>query len=69
MSPHPANQPTHGPNARVAQVKEVPASGMRLLSSRYPNATSSIGMNPMRMIAGICAPTTDAVGPIAAVNV
>lgn len=26
-------------------------------------------MNPTRMIAGICAPTADAVGPTAAVNV
>ncbi|CAH0237037.1 hypothetical protein SRABI02_02835 [Plantibacter cousiniae] len=34
MRPQPAIQPTHGPNARVAQVNEVPESGMRLLSSR-----------------------------------
>lgn len=32
--PHPAIQPTHGPKARAAQVKLVPASGMRLFSSR-----------------------------------
>ena len=34
MRPQPASQPTHGPNARAAQVNEVPESGMRLLSSR-----------------------------------
>ena len=28
MTPHPAIQPTQGPKARVAQVKEVPESGM-----------------------------------------
>ena len=33
-SPHPASQPIHGPNARVAHVNEVPESGIRLLSSR-----------------------------------
>ena len=33
-SPQPAIHPIHGPNARAAHVKEVPASGMRLLSSR-----------------------------------
>ena len=32
--PQPASQPIHGPNARVAQVKDVPESGMRRLSSR-----------------------------------
>ena len=30
----PPIQPIHGPNAREAQVKEVPASGMALFSSR-----------------------------------
>ena len=33
-SPQPASQPIHGPNARVAQVNDVPESGMRRLSSR-----------------------------------
>ena len=34
IRPQPAIQPIHGPNARVAQVNEVPESGIRLLSSR-----------------------------------
>ena len=33
-SPQPAIQPIHGPNARVAQVKLVPESGIAALSSR-----------------------------------
>lgn len=67
--PQPAIQPTHGPKARAAQVNEVPESGIRLLSSRYPKATRSIGMKPTRMIAGICDPTVEATGPTAAVKV
>ena len=34
ISPQPASQPTHGPKARVAQVNEVPESGIARLSSR-----------------------------------
>ena len=34
ISPQPPIQPIHGPNARDAQVNEVPASGMALFSSR-----------------------------------
>ena len=34
MRPQPASHPTHGPNARDAQVNEVPASGIARLSSR-----------------------------------
>ncbi len=68
-NPQPAIQPTHGPKARAAQVKEVPESGISRFSSRYPKATRSIGMNPTRMIAGTCTPTSDTVGPRAAVRV
>ena len=32
ISPQPPIQPTNGPNAREAHVKEVPASGMALSS-------------------------------------
>jgi hypothetical protein len=34
ISPQPPIQPSHGPKARETQVKEVPASGMALFSSR-----------------------------------
>ena len=34
ISPQPPIQPIQGPKAREAQVKEVPASGMALFSSR-----------------------------------
>ena len=34
ISPQPAIQPTHGPNARVAHVNDVPESGIWRLSSR-----------------------------------
>jgi hypothetical protein len=34
ISPQPAIQPTHGPNARAAQVNDVPESGIWRFSSR-----------------------------------
>lgn len=61
--PQPHIQPTRGPNALTVQVKEVPQSGMALLSSRYAKATSSIGRKPARKTAGICRPTSPAVEP------
>ena len=33
-SPHPPSQPIYGPNALVAQVKEVPLSGASAFNSR-----------------------------------
>jgi len=50
--PQPPSQPSHGPKAFVHQVNVVPESGMALLSSRYPIATSTIGMKPAKKIAG-----------------
>src|SRR5690554_6367256 len=41
MRSQPAIQPTQGPNARVAQVKEVPESGIAEFNARYPSATRS----------------------------
>lgn len=61
--PQPHIQPMRGPNAFTVQVKEVPQSGMTLLSSRYANATSSIGRKPARKTAGIWRPTSPAVEP------
>jgi hypothetical protein len=53
----PASQPTQGPNARVAQVKVDPQSGVCLASSRNANAVSNIGRNPTMNSAGVLTPT------------
>ncbi|MGX1504271.1 UNVERIFIED_CONTAM: hypothetical protein RKD43_002896 [Streptomyces graminofaciens] len=62
-SPQPHIQPILGPKAFTDQVKEVPQSGTALFSSRYANATSSIGRKPARKMAGIWSPTSPTVGP------
>jgi hypothetical protein len=62
---HPAD-----PRAERARRPGEAGAGIRhAVVQLAPKATSSIGMKPTRMIAGICAPTADAVGPTAAVNV
>ena len=52
-NPQPHNHPMCGPKALTVQVNDVPASGATWLSARYAYATSSIGMKPIRKIAGI----------------
>src|SRR5690625_3504510 len=51
--PQPPIHPSQGPNARVAQVKVVPESGIAVLSSRYPKTTRSIGTKPMSSTDGV----------------
>src|SRR5699024_12313930 len=60
--PQPPIHPSQGPNARVAQVKVVPESGIAVLSSRYPKTTRSIGMKPMSSADGVRTPTSEIVG-------
>ncbi len=67
-TPQPPSQPTHGPNALVAQVNVVPQSGTARFSSRYANAMKNIGMNARMNAIGVWKPTTATTNPSVATS-